>query len=357
MSTRKFPSQFTQKVTPVNADKLMIADSANSDIVKYITFADVQWPQWIGITWRWAYSWATAYSINDTVSYTNWLSYICILASTGNVPTNATYWAVILDAAVATESSKWPVRLSTTTDVNNGTDTESGEPLVVQPSMLKTTNDNLDTEKLKIKSKVDVVVATTANITLSWTQTIDWVAVTAGQRVLVKDQSTASQNGIYLCAAWAWTRVTDFDTNVNNEVDLWAWVWVQWGTVSWGMQYSLTTTWAITVGTTALVFTRTYPAAVVPWFISSVALTTPLTVPATCNVILIEATAADAAARIQKWDIILTRTGKTTGSIQWAETNGVNNTPWVACSWSGSTLTTTLTWTTLWGTVYYYTNL
>jgi hypothetical protein len=52
-------------------------------------------------------------------------------------------------------------------------------------------------------------VATTANITLSGTQTIDGVAVAADDRVLVKDQSTASQNGIYICAAGSWSRSSD----------------------------------------------------------------------------------------------------------------------------------------------------
>lgn len=61
--------------------------------------------------------------------------------------------------------------------------------LVTNPAQLKTTNDNLTAEALKIKDKVDVVAATTANITLSGTQTIDGVAVTAGQRVLVKNQT------------------------------------------------------------------------------------------------------------------------------------------------------------------------
>lgn len=60
--------------------------------------------------------------------------------------------------------------------------------------------------------KTSVLVATTANITLSGTQTIDGIAVTAGARVLVKNQTTASQNGLYLCAAGAWTRSTDADT-------------------------------------------------------------------------------------------------------------------------------------------------
>ena len=45
--------------------------------------------------------------------------------------------------------------------------------------------------------KEPVRVATTANITLSGEQTIDGVAVVDGDRVLVKDQTTAANNGIY----------------------------------------------------------------------------------------------------------------------------------------------------------------
>ena len=55
-------------------------------------------------------------------------------------------------------------------------------------------------------------MATTANITLSGTQTIDGVAVSVGDRVLVKDQSTASGNGIYVVASSSWTRATDADS-------------------------------------------------------------------------------------------------------------------------------------------------
>ena len=63
--------------------------------------------------------------------------------------------------------------------------------------------------------KEAVKVATTANITLSGTQTIDTVAVSADQRVLVKNQSTASQNGIYLCKAGSWTRTDDLATGAD----------------------------------------------------------------------------------------------------------------------------------------------
>lgn len=57
-----------------------------------------------------------------------------------------------------------------------------------------------------------VRVATTANITLSGTQTIDGVSLIAGDRVLVKDQSSASANGIYVVAAGAWSRSADADS-------------------------------------------------------------------------------------------------------------------------------------------------
>jgi len=50
------------------------------------------------------------------------------------------------------------------------------------------------------------VVATTANITLSGLQTIDGVSLVDSDRVLVKDQTTTTQNGIYYAKADAWYR-------------------------------------------------------------------------------------------------------------------------------------------------------
>jgi len=59
--------------------------------------------------------------------------------------------------------------------------------------------------------KASCVAATTANITLSGTQTIDSVVLIAGDRCLVKDQTLSQDNGIYLVASGAWTRATDMD--------------------------------------------------------------------------------------------------------------------------------------------------
>jgi len=60
--------------------------------------------------------------------------------------------------------------------------------------------------------KASCVAATTANITLSGAQTVDGVALIAGDRCLVKNQTLSQNNGIYLVAAGAWTRATDMDT-------------------------------------------------------------------------------------------------------------------------------------------------
>jgi len=60
--------------------------------------------------------------------------------------------------------------------------------------------------------KASVVTATSGNITLSGAQTIDGVSVVAGNRVLVKSQTNASENGIYVASNTSWSRSLDADT-------------------------------------------------------------------------------------------------------------------------------------------------
>lgn len=57
-----------------------------------------------------------------------------------------------------------------------------------------------------------VRLATTANITLSGTQTIDGVAGSVDDRILVKNQTAPEENGIYLMKSGSWVRTTDADT-------------------------------------------------------------------------------------------------------------------------------------------------
>lgn len=77
------------------------------------------------------------------------------------------------------------------------------------------TKQQLDASSGGVDVKASVKAATTANITLSAPQTIDGYSAIAGDRILVKNQSTASQNGIYVVAAGSWTRSTDADSSVD----------------------------------------------------------------------------------------------------------------------------------------------
>lgn len=97
-----------------------------------------------------------------------------------------------------------------------------------------------------------VRLASTANVSLTGVQTIDGVVGSAGNRVLLKNQTAGAENGIWLMAAGAWTRATDYDANTEvNGGDL---IPIQEGSVNADTIYELTNDGAIVVGTTALVF-------------------------------------------------------------------------------------------------------
>ena len=112
----------------------------------------------------------------------------------------------------------------------------------------------IDNTRSGLEVKDSVVVATTANITLSGTQTIDGIAVTAGQRVLVKDQTTASQNGIYVVSASTWSRSADADTAA--ELNSGVFFFVEKGTVNADNGFVMTQDTAITFGSTAITFAQ-----------------------------------------------------------------------------------------------------
>jgi hypothetical protein len=96
--------------------------------------------------------------------------------------------------------------------------------------------------------------ATTANITLSGEQTIDGVSVVSGDRVLVKDQSTGANNGIYVASGSSWSRAAD--ANADAEVKAGMFTFVEEGTVNADSGWVLTTNNAITLGSTSLTFVQ-----------------------------------------------------------------------------------------------------
>jgi phage-related tail fiber protein len=107
-------------------------------------------------------------------------------------------------------------------------------------------------ELAKLDRKQSVRVATTANIVLSGAQTIDGVAVIAGDRVLVKSQTLAKDNGIYVAANSAWVRAKDADASA--EVTSGLIVSVEEGGALANTIWQLITDGVIVLGTTALTF-------------------------------------------------------------------------------------------------------
>lgn len=100
--------------------------------------------------------------------------------------------------------------------------------------------------------KSPVRVATTANITLSGLQTIDGVVLSANDRVLVKSQTDAVENGIYVAASSAWTRSSDF--NGIYDVVQGTRVYIAAGTLYAGYEATITTENPITIGTSEITF-------------------------------------------------------------------------------------------------------
>jgi hypothetical protein len=115
--------------------------------------------------------------------------------------------------------------------------------------MPSTATDRLAGLSTSVAIKAPVKAVSSANHTLSGEQTVGGVACVTGDRVLLKDQSTASQNGIYVVSTAAWTRALDFDGNrdaVNGTLVV--------STSGTAIYYRLTTANPITIGTTSLTF-------------------------------------------------------------------------------------------------------
>ncbi len=100
--------------------------------------------------------------------------------------------------------------------------------------------------------------ATTANIALTGTQTVDGVALVAGDRVLVKDQTAPAGNGIYVVSAAAWVRAVDVDTWSEIPGSL---VAIEVGTTNADSLFLATADQGGVLGTTAITWTKLAPVA------------------------------------------------------------------------------------------------
>lgn len=103
-----------------------------------------------------------------------------------------------------------------------------------------------------VSFKSPCVAASTANLTLSGEQTLDGVACVTDDRVLVKNQTTASSNGIYVVDTGAWTRA--IDSNGNYDLVTGTLLYVSGGTSAGKGIWTVTSTNPIVVDTDSINF-------------------------------------------------------------------------------------------------------
>jgi hypothetical protein len=169
--------------------------------------------------------------------------------SAGLLP--ASFWQMLNDATSDATASKLVKRDS------------NGNAKVADPTDNAhiATKGYVDAARQGLDVKASVRVATTAAINISADleagDIIDGVTLAQGDRVLVKDQSTASENGIYVAVAsdaGAASRAPDADTSAKVTTGMFTFVAA--GTVNGDNGFVLTTNDAITLGTTGLTFVQ-----------------------------------------------------------------------------------------------------
>jgi len=116
------------------------------------------------------------------------------------------------------------------------------------------TKSYVDALSVGLDFKASVRAASVSNLTLSGEQTVDGVALVAGDRILVKAQDDAEDNGIYVVATGAWARSADANTSALVNAGLFC--FVEEGTTNDNTGWVLATNNPITLGTTELSFVK-----------------------------------------------------------------------------------------------------
>jgi hypothetical protein len=180
------------------------------------------------------------------------------ITSTGTISidvtgvTAATYGSSLVVPVIAV-NAQGQITSATNTTINAVTLTTGTISTTPSNSTDIANKSYVDTVAQGLDTKASVVAGTTVNITLSGTQTIDGIVLVSGDRVLVKNQTAPADNGLYLCAAGAWTRTTDMDTWAEVPG---AYVFVETGSTLADTGWVCTSNAGGTIGVTAITWAQ-----------------------------------------------------------------------------------------------------
>lgn len=214
----------TAKATPVDADELVLADSAAAFVQKKLTWANLK---------------AGVQALTDTL------------------------YAALTHASRHKSGGADPIRLdelaAPTADVSMATHkiVNLGTPTAASDAVTKAYADALATGLTDFKQSVKVATTVAGAIATDFEagDTVDGLTLLTGDRILIKNQITQSQNGIYTVnASGAPTRATDADTDAKVTAGMY--ILVTEGAVNGDTSWVLTTDDPITLGSSALVFAQ-----------------------------------------------------------------------------------------------------
>lgn len=229
----------------VNADRILIADSADLLNTKYITFANLI--AGIDTTVDYAdFTEVTATSDTDSIIFFD--------SSNGNATQRQQKSQFLVDyAKLASPAFTGTPTAPTATAGDNTTQ-------IATTAFVTTAVENAIQG---LDAKDSVRVHATTNINLASTTdpgAIDGVTLANGDRILLSGQTDATQNGIYDAVTATnpstWVRSADADGTPNNEVTSGMYCFVEEGTNYASTGWVLSTPDPITVGTTALTFVQ-----------------------------------------------------------------------------------------------------
>jgi hypothetical protein len=210
-----------------------------------------------GTAWRKQIHAATSSTTALTVSESNGALSLSIADATGsNSGLLSATLHTLLSGATDTNTASTLVRRNASGNLAAGTITATTVTGLSAPVNASDAANKayVDAAQSGLDVKQAVRASTGTNITLSGLQTVDGVALQAGDRVLVKAQTNGTQNGLYVAASGAWTRTTDADTDAEVKYGLF--VFVQEGVLYGSSGWTLTTPNPITLGTSVLTFSQ-----------------------------------------------------------------------------------------------------